>query len=598
MADTPSRKLAVILHADVVGSTSLVQKNESLAHQRFQEVFELFSKTIEAYGGVTHEIRGDALVAEFSRASDAVCASLSFQVKNTRRNFELGGAICPQLRIGISLGEVIVADGTVTGTGVVLAQRLEQIANPEKVVVQNSIAETVPTRMPFEYHELGAREVKGFERPVRAFEVRLRSGEKIPEPEMRVELAESVGASEIDPPQSVSSPKPSIAVLPFTNMSGDSDQEYFSDGITEDIITALSHISGLIVIARNSIMVYKGKSVDVKQVGREQEVSYVLEGSVRKGGDRIRVTAQLIDALTGHHLWADRYDRNLDDIFAVQDDITHKIMVEMRVQLSLGEKARMLERRTKSAEAWQLQLRADDLNNRFVREANWEARNLVEQALTIDPAYVSAWTELGWTHCLDAFCGWTDSTDQSVEQVLQATQKALELEPDYPFALSLLGYVYLFKADYQRAVELAERAVTLAPSNAEGIAELAHLVLFSGNAERAIDLARKAIQLTPMGAMWHVVVLGLCQYSLGQLNSAITTFNDAIALEPGSSFPRLYLVSALMESGQRDAAERVAREVMSIELGFSLKRWRGAPFKDLAVKNRIISSLAQAGLPE
>jgi adenylate cyclase len=313
--DPLSRKLAVILHADVVGSTSLVQKNETLAHERIQAAFNNFSETIATYGGVAREIRGDALVAEFDRASDAVAAALGFQIINGEFNSRLNDEIQPQLRIGISLGEVIIADNTITGAGVVLAQRLEQLAESDGVVVQGSVSETVPTRMPFEFESLGEQVLKGFDQPVRAFSVSLQPGEILPVPEVD-EVSQTERPDDFHAPTKLSSESyealigehlelpenPSIAVLPFQNISGDSDQEYFADGMSEDIITTLSRVPDLIVIARNSTFVYKGRSIDVRQVGLELGVRHVLEGSIRKNGDRIRITAQLVDTQSGDNI--------------------------------------------------------------------------------------------------------------------------------------------------------------------------------------------------------------------------------------------------------------------------------------------------------
>ncbi|RZV48634.1 MAG: adenylate/guanylate cyclase domain-containing protein, partial [Pseudomonadales bacterium] len=308
--DQLSRKLAVILHADVVGSTLLVQKNETLAHKRIQSAFRQFSETINSYGGVTRELRGDALVAEFDRASDAVTAALVFQGINGEINSKLDDGIQPYLRIGISLGEVIIADNTITGAGVVLAQRLEQLAKSGGVVVQGSVSETVPTRMPFDFESLGKQTLKGFVQPVRAYSVSLRTGEELPAADagsipgqarqdhsqesskLSPESYEALMGERLEIPD-----KPSIAVLPFHNMSGDPDQKYFADGMSEDIITALSRVPDLIVIARNSTFVYKERAVDVRQVGQELGVSHVLEGSIRKAGDRIRITAQLVDTV-------------------------------------------------------------------------------------------------------------------------------------------------------------------------------------------------------------------------------------------------------------------------------------------------------------
>ena len=303
--DRLNRKLAVIVHADVVGSTLLVQQNEALAHERIQAAFHKFSETIHSYGGIAREIRGDALVADFDRASDAVTAALAFQIANREFNSTLNDDIQPQLRMGISLGEVIIADNTITGAGVVLAQRLEQLADPDSVVVQGSVSETVPSRMPFNFKGLGEQKVKGFDQPVRSFIAALKPGEKPPAPEKIVSASDATASSPQNPGD------PSIAVLPFINMSNDPEQEFFSDGITEDIITELSKVSALMVIARNTTFVYKGEPVDVKQVGHNLGVRYVLEGSVRKSGNLVRITAQLIDAPTGQHIWAERYDREL-----------------------------------------------------------------------------------------------------------------------------------------------------------------------------------------------------------------------------------------------------------------------------------------------
>ncbi|MDJ0957333.1 MAG: adenylate/guanylate cyclase domain-containing protein [Arenicellales bacterium] len=581
------RKLAAILHADVVGSTRLVQLNETLAHDRIRDMFRRFSETINKHDGIAHEVRGDAIVAEFARTSDALSAALDFQATNTAFNQDLSDEVRPAIRVGIAMGEVVVADNTITGEGVVLAQRLEQLAEAGGVCIQGAAYETVPKRLPFHYENLGEHELKGFDEPVRVYTVSQKTSENLSNPK---DLSgPEVGEKESD--------KPSIAVLPFNNMSGDPEQEYFSDGITEDIITALSRISGLSVIARNTIMVYKDKAVDVKQVGQEQGVQYVLEGSVRKAGNRVRVTAQLIDTDTGHHQWADRYDRNLDDIFAVQDDITHNIAVEMRVQLSLGEKARMLAGRTQSVVAWEKQLLADELNNSFIQGDNWRARRLCEEALAIDPNYVSAWTELGWTYLEDVLCGWTDSVEESLRETSAAVDKALGLEQDYPFALSLLGYVYAMKGDYDRAVEVSEKAVMLAPENAEGVAELAHMLLFAGRADEALAVIKKAIRLCPMRLMWHLTIMGQCQQATGALELAIATFREAVLKGSDSPFPRICLISALMDAGDRQEAIHIAQEVLQLERSFSLSRWRGAHFKDPSVRERVADQLAEAGLP-
>ena len=479
MPEKPSTKLAVIVHADVVSSTELVRLNETVADQRIQDAFRRFSKEIVSHDGIAHEIRGDALVAEFAKASDAVMAFLAFQDANTSRNDELPDDIRPVLRIGIALGEVVVTDNRMTGEGVVLAQRLEQLAEPGGVCIQDAAYQTVPKRLPFDYENLGDRELKGFDEPVRAYAARRKS-------EAQPEVAPQLEQESLKLPE-----EPSIAVLPFANISGDPEQEYFSDGITEDIITALSRIPGLLVIARNSTMVYKGKAVDIKQVGREQGVRYVLEGSVRKAGRRIRVTAQLIDAMTGHHQWAKKYDRELDDIFAVQDEITQRLTVEMHVQLKHGEQARTWASRATNVEAWEKCMRANELIETFVRENNLEARRLAQAAIALDPDYVHAWLVLGWTHWADVYGRWAKNRKDSLEQAHEAVTKVIEVEEYVPLALGLLGEILLLEDEQDQAVEVLEKAVGLAPNHAYNTAYLADALCYVGRLEESCRKGQK-----------------------------------------------------------------------------------------------------------
>ena len=391
--DHLTRKLAVILHADVVGSTLLVQQNETLAHERIQAAFHNFSETIKTYGGIARELRGDALVAEFDRASDAVPAALAFQVLNEEFNSKFDDDIQPQLRIGISLGEVIIADNTITGAGVVLAQRLEQLADPGGVVVQGSVSETVPARMPFEFESLGEQMLKGFDQPVRAFAARLQPGKELPASEI-IANPQSAGPEGLQVPD-----KPSIAVLPFTNMSSDDEQEYFSDGITEDIITELSRFRSLFVIARNSSFTYKGQAVDIRQVGHELGVRYVLEGSVRRAGESVRITAQLIEAQSGNHIWADRYDRQLDDIFAVQDEVSRTIAATLLGRVEQDRLKLTETSRPENLAAHDYLLRGKTYLFRYTDENIKNAMGYLEKAVKTSPRYADAYAWLALCHC-------------------------------------------------------------------------------------------------------------------------------------------------------------------------------------------------------
>ena len=389
MSDTPSRKLAVILHADVVGSTALVQANETLAHQRIRDTFRRFSEAISVQGGASHEVRGDAHVAEFPSASDAVEAALSFQASNTTYLNDLPDEIKPVIRVGIAMGEVVVGDDTVTGEAVVLAQRLEQLAQPAGICIQAMAKDTIPKRLPYIYEDLGEQAFKGFGEPVLAYTISQASDTQVGETEP-VTQSELVYLELPD--------EPSIAVLPFSNMSGDPEQEYFSDGITEDIITALSKVSSLMVVARTSTFTYKDRAIDIKQVGREQGVRYVVEGSVRRAGDRVRVTAQLIDAVTGHHIWAERYDRELHDIFAVQDELVREIVTALDVELREGEQHRMWSSGTDNLEAWECVQLGQPIVSGSVPGDGERAKKLFERASELDPNYAMAWVMLGWYH--------------------------------------------------------------------------------------------------------------------------------------------------------------------------------------------------------
>ena len=427
--------LAVILHADVAGSTGLVRQDEHVAHERIQETFHRFSNTITQYQGHVRELRGDALLAEFERASDAVAAAISFQAEHPEYIARLDDDIQPMVRVGIALGEVVIADNTVTGEGVVLAQRIEQLAEPGGLCITGAIHEALPQRMPFNQKNLGEQALKGFDEPVRVYQVTLSPGESIPpaqeirQPEAKPKsqrliaiiaattLVVAVGTTywyepwvtkeELTSAEHVAFPlpdKPSIAVLAFDNLSGDPGQEYLSDGISENIITGLSQLYELFVIARQSSFSYKGRAVKAQEIASELGVQYIIEGSVQKSDNRVRVTAQLIEALSGHHLWAQQYDRQWQDIFDLQDDITQHIIA------NIGSFAGPLEEATWSyiKQKAPSDLKAYDYlqlgRERFflvTKEENVKARELIQKAIELDPNYGRGHTWLAWTHFAD-----------------------------------------------------------------------------------------------------------------------------------------------------------------------------------------------------
>jgi adenylate cyclase len=593
--DQLTRKLAIILHADVVDSTSLVQQNETLAHERIQAAFHNFSETIKSYGGFAREIRGDALVAEFNRASDAVPAAIAFQALNEESNNALDDDIRPQLRIGISLGEVIIADNTITGSGVVLAQRLEQLADPDGVVTQGSVSETVPNRMPFEFESLGEHVLKGFNQPVKAFVATLKSGEKPPAPEKGA----SAHGTESGGP--LVSDEPSIAVLSFTNMSNDPEQEFFSDGISEDIITALSKISALMVVARNSTFVYKGKAVDIMQVGREQGVRYVLEGSVRKAGNRVRITAQLIDAMTGKHIWAERYDRNLDDIFELQDEITRKIVTALDVQLVSGEQARLWSSGTKNLKAWESARLALNLRGLYRVEDLPEVMRLLEKAIDLDPEYAFAWALMAGCNSSiadDPKCP-KEKRIKALELIKECAEHALRFDPACSKGYTMLGLYHLNARDYDEAEYNANKAIEMSPNHANELAVAAGILNKCGNPEFALERIRKAMRLSPVHPMWFLTNLGQIFRVLGRYDDSIDVFTRMIRRDPDFDEGHIGLADILGEVGRAEEAKSAATELLRVNPKFSIEAYtRILRYRDPTEITRLQNGLRNAGLPE
>jgi len=601
--DRLSRKLAVILHADVVGSTTLVQQDEVLAHERIQSTFQRFSETIKAYGGITRELRGDALVAEFERASDAVIAAIAFQAQNEEFAADLSDEIKPTLRIGISLGEVVIADNTITGAGVVLAQRLEQLAEPGGVVVQGSVSETVPTRMPFVFESLGEHSLKGFDQPVRAYTAILQPGSELPSPEKETSDKagdETTSAASDHHSLAEFGEKPSIAVLPFVNMSADPEQEFFADGITEDLLTKLTSILGMFVIARNSSFRYKDKTVDVRQVSKELGVRYVLEGSVRKAGNRVRVTALLIEAATGSHLWAEHYDRDLIDVFAVQDDITANVVQALQVTLLEGEQARVWHRSTSNLEAWSCLTRARaHFEDHLTMKESRAGIELLERAVELDPDYASAWAWLGWLLSHEVRFLWTDDPDAVIARAAQCGDKALALDDGLAEAHMLLAFVHLIRRDFDRAIAQAERGVALGPSNADVVAVLALSLAWAGRPEEALAWVEKAMRLSPMYSPWFVVVRAHALRLLGRFEEAMKTYRDAIAAAPGYIPPYTGLTQCYAQMGREHDAQEQARKLLKLDPRFSIARYLSTPgYKDKSLTERSARALRLAGLPD
>jgi adenylate cyclase len=618
--------LAVILHADIAGSTALVQEDKELAHERIQDTFRRFSLTIEKYQGHVLELRGDALLAEFKRASDAVSAALSFQVDHVYYNDQLEDDLKPGVRMGIAMGEVIIADNTVTGAGVVQAQRVEQLAAPGGVCITTAIHEALSRRMPINIESLGEKVLKGFDHPIGVYRVELIPGESLPPPadssqdsllpksrrlavafvaitlivaggaaywfQSRVPQMETASIERMAAPLSE---KPSIAVLPFNNLSDDSQQEYFVDGFTEDLITDLSQVSGLFVIARNSVFTYKGRAVKVQEVAQDLGVNHVLEGSVRREGERLRINAQLINAITGHHVWAERFDRELTDVFALQDEVIKKIVTAMKVELTDAEKGGLEKRYTDSIEAYDLFLKGQRAFFEFTREGNQEARDLYREAVELDPKFARAWANLGWTHARDYQDGWSESPEDSLDTALALAKKGSKLDPTSSQVHWVLGQVLLFRQEYERALQAVRKAIELSPGNADARILLARILAFSGDPKESIRLIEEAMRINPYYPMQYQMNAGIAYFADGDYIKAEAALVEAADRNPGAQRVRMWLVATYANAGKIEEAAWELQELMTLNPSFSVKSIeRSIPFRDVTIRDRLVNGLRLA----
>jgi len=618
------RKLAVILHADIIGSTALVQRDESLAHERITDTFKRFSHTIQEYGGTVHEIRGDALVAEFARTSDAVCAALSFQQAQIKHLEQFDDEIAPSMRIGISLGEVIFADGTVTGPGVVLAQRVEQLAEPSGVSLTAAIHEAVPRRMPFAYDDLGKRELKGFGEAIQVYTATLTPNQRVPPPEAILKqptqsktywiagtaiafiLVVAAGTllwlqpwkPDVEPAsvEHMAYPlpdKPSIAVLPFDSLGEEADSGFLAGGITEDIITNLAQLPALFVVARHSTFTYKDKAVKVQQVAEELGVRYVVEGSVRRAGNQVRITVELIDALSGGHMWAQRYNREIKDVFVVQEEIAKTIAFKLVGELGWAEHDR---RPAPNLEAYHLTLQAIHEFLRLNHTGNKSSRKLAQRAVELDPTYAKAWAALSITHLYDARFGWSTTPEASLARAIEFADKAVELDDAEYYAHRALALTYEQQGEFDRAIAANERAISLNPNSADLLVFSSTTLIVSGQFDEAIGRVREAMRLNPYYAWYYPHLLGIGLYLTRQYEAAAVAYEEAIRGNP-ESYPTTYQLAATYgQLGRKTEAAARAREVLSMKPQFRISTFK-RPFRPHDLEH-IKDGLRKAGLPE
>jgi adenylate cyclase len=621
------RRLTAILSADVKGYSRLMGADEEGTLHTLTAYREVMATFIQQHRGRVVNAPGDALLAEFESVVDAVKSAIDIQRELAKRNADLPADRQMEYRIGINLGDVMVDGESIYGDGVNIAARLESLAEGGGICVSGTAFDQVKTKLPLGYEYRGEQTVKNISEPVRVYRVMMEpeaAGKVIGEKKIRpkawqkqvtvlviilIVIAAAVAVWKFyvrpTPPIEVASKekmafplpdKPSIAVLPFVNMSGDPKQEFFVDGMTEEILTALSKCPNLFVIARNSTFTYKGKAVKVRQVSEELGVRYVLEGSVQRSGDRIRVNAQLIDALKGHHLWAERYDRDVKDIFAIQDEITMKIITALQVKLTSGEMIHVLAKGAKNIDAFTKYLQAVDLWTRLTKETNAQAKKLLEEAIALDPEYPGPYIGLAKTYGMDVFLGTTQSPEQSLARAFELAQKAISLDNTNEAAYSVLSWLYAIKRQYERAIAESERAISLNPNSAESYMRLGLVLAYAGRAEEGIPHIQNALRLNPFPSPNYFSNLAVIYCESGHYEKAIEAAKRALQSEPNTPIPYTTLAISYIRLGREEEARAAAAEILRVNPKWSLDRYaKNAPYTQPQVE-RNIGDLRKAGL--
>jgi adenylate cyclase len=570
---TETRRLAAIMFTDIVGFSRQMGSNEARTLRLLAVHDQLIEQALATYHGHVIKTFGDAFLVDFPSIVHAVQCAQHIQAQFHAHNAEQDSAEQIHIRIGIHLGDMVVQpNGDVLGDGVNIAKRLQELAEPDTICISDMVYRDVAKKLDlgtvvslgrpklknivqrFPVYALLSEPPKGLRQAVQLHLLKLsrRVGlahrvvvgglvlvaatilavRYFPRPTPNTQYLVPSTQSPTSNPQSLPLPdKPSIVVLPFVNISGDSEQEYFSDGLTEVLTSDLSKISSLFVIARNSAFTYKGKAVKVQDVGREMGVRYVLEGSVLKADNQVRITAQLIDASTGYHLWSERYDRPLKDILTLQDEIVQKIVTTLRLQLTLQEEGWVVRKHTDNLEAYDALLRGIEPFFRFTRETNVQARQLFEKAVALDPQYAEAYVYLGWTYYREWFFRWSPDP-KNLERAFALAQQALTLNDSLSLARSVLSFVYAQKQQYDQAIAEGERAITLDPNNADSYAWQAAVLLFAGRPEDALRTIEQAMRLNPRYPPNYLFELGGAYHYTGRYAEAVATLQEFLSRSP------------------------------------------------------------------
>ena len=617
------RKLTAILSADVEGYSRLMGDDEESTIRTLNNYRETMKMLIEQHRGRVVDATGDNLLAEFASVVDAVKGAAAIQQKLAERNAGLPEKRKMQFRIGINLGDVVEEEDRIYGDGVNIAARMEGLAAGGGICISGTAYDQVKNKLDLGFEYSGEHTVKNIAESVRVYRVLMEPeaagkliGEKKPVLRRRylaaVVIVAVIGAAafwtyymrltpileETISPSKTASPlaeRASIAVLPFSNLSSDPEQEYFSDGITNDLITAISRFRELLVIGSNTIFTYKGKPVNIEHVGQELGVRYVLEGSVQKAAAKVRVNAQLIDAATGFQIWSERYDRDLNDIFAVQDEIVHSLVGKLAVKINAIERKRVLHKKSGSLEAYDYLLRGMELYRRRTRSENNKARQMFERAIEIDPVYASAYVNLGKTYKVQVDYGWTEFPTQALQRAKELAFKTLSLEESNADAYALLGNVYTYNERYDLAIKQLNRAIELNPNDASSYNTRGEVMLYSGRVDDSIQSLETAYRFDPNQSPGLFMFLGIGYFLKGQYEKAINVLDEGLNQKPDWVGNHIILTAVYAQSGRSDDAKREAQEVLRLEPFFETDNY-GTVFRNKDDRAKIVEGLRKAGL--
>lgn len=632
------RKLAAILYADVVEYSRLTGEDEDATHRTLSEYLDQIAITVETYSGNVMHYAGDAVLASFDAVVDALSCAAQIQLSLEASNQELPTERIVRFRIGVNLGDVIEDRGDIYGDGVNVAARLESLAEPGGICISESVHTAIGNKLPFDYEFLGERDVKNIAKPVKAYHTRLKPGAELPEPSVHLKarrpqhhvIATVVvavllifGAGVIawwqpwQPKEELASvelmafplpDKPSIAVLPFTNMSDDPNQDYFVDGMTDDLITDLSKLSGLFVIARNTVFTYKNQPVKIRQVAEELGVRYVLEGSVRRLDEQIRVNAQLIDATTGGHVWADRYDGDFEDIFSVQDAFIREIVKALAVNLSEDELVEVTIGQTSNIEAREIFQEGWENYQRYSADDNAVAISQFEKALGLDPEYERAYAGLGLAYLRACKLRWNSPLAMSTGEANSLALSSLGFLNEIKGKSSSLAKIaasriYLYNNRHEEAVAEATRAIAQDPNDPEAYIAMAWAMITTGNPEAGLELVERAMRLNPSYPNYYALARGMAYFAMDDLDKAADVFAEVLEREPDAIQLTLPLAATYAHLGKREDARAALllwdpgasqKELSSIQFTYHFPyKWSG----DDSVMDRLFAGLERAVLP-